>query len=376
MLWVAISIANAEAKKHFQEILDLVPVRLGCAEPYKVVDLGCDKGQSVLALKNYFQGTPGGKAILIADWLTRSPGYGEDNTFAKECEAEFANELFGTIAIMLNPHRMPDIDRTIPPDSTGVLVGNTLKLVVDRLHYLAAPAISPRIDSQSITVRPLRVGNVMEFRSYFLLRKRVYTVMGYLDEEVEDGPRLEVNEADVHSIHIGAFYRDGARDLLVGTARVVATSEADEALQAFLERVVDRDPVARQRLDRAYWLGLPIFQSHKGMNPAIQEACLRNQICGELSRVIVAPEFRGLGISTRLIEEAVVRSINRGIQRLFLECLPIHEQLYAHHGFQRICGVEGRIVDVGRTVIAMEKYLLSKATVVVNLGREAIAEVR
>jgi predicted GNAT family N-acyltransferase len=140
--------------------------------------------------------------------------------------------------------------------------------------------------------------------------------------------------------------------------------------------MVSLDPVARKRLDTPYLLALPIFQSHRAMNRTISEIYASNQICGELSRVIVAPEFRGLRISSRLIEESLRASRNRGVQWLFLECLPIHERLYEQHGFRRISGVEGRVVGVGRTMITMERRLDTVSTVSGVLSQSATAGVR
>jgi GNAT superfamily N-acetyltransferase len=268
---------------------------------------------------------------------------------------------------------MADIDRTIGRDSTATELQDKLKLIVDRLDYLAAPAGAAPMSICTVAVRPLRT-NETEFREYFRLRRRVYTAMGYLDEEVENTRSgLEINEADVHAIHLGAFCSDGIRQRLAGTARVVTMDGADSALQRLFEGMTSIDPVAISRLDSPYMLGLPIFQSHSALNPVIGDIFVRNEPCGELSRVIVAPEFRGLGISSRLIDEAVRRSRDRGVQRLFLECLAIHERLYERHGFKRIRGVEGQVVEVGRTMIAMEQRLDASAAILPALGQGAAA---
>lgn len=75
--------------------------------------------------------------------------------------------------------------------------------------------------------------------------------------------------------------------------------------------------------------------------------------CGELSRVIVDRGYRGNGISGLLIEEAKERAVRRGLQHVFLECLKIHEQLFEKHGFKCIDGIQGPVIDVERTMIAM-----------------------
>ncbi|MCI0535565.1 MAG: GNAT family N-acetyltransferase [Verrucomicrobiales bacterium] len=229
-----------------------------------------------------------------------------------------------------------------------------MDLVASRLEYVLPPSPSKVVDADSVSARVLK-NNETEFREYFKLRQKIYTVMGYLDESAEECcSQLEINESDTHAIHVGAFYRSGAQKIMVGTARVVTNSEGDEALGKMFEAMLRRDIVLKRRLLTPYRLGLPIFQSHYGMNEIMGEALRGNQLCGELSRVTVAKEFRGSGISRQLVETALQSVIMKGARRLFLECLEIHESMYAQHGFVRIKGVRGSVVDVGRTMIAMQ----------------------
>jgi len=86
----------------------------------------------------------------------------------------------------------------------------------------------------------------------------------------------------------------------------------------------------------------------------MEEIFRLHQRCGEISRVIVEREFRGSGISRALMVEALHRSAERGVHRLFLECLKVHEGLYGEYGFRPISGAEGPVIDVYRTMIAME----------------------
>jgi hypothetical protein len=48
------------------------------------------------------------------------------------------------------------------------------------------------------------------------------------------------------------------------------------------------------------------------------------------------------------------RAVGRGVTRIFLECLKIHEPLYEKHGFRQMSGFEASVIDVKRTMIAME----------------------
>jgi predicted GNAT family N-acyltransferase len=358
MIKLAVAIRDPETRKHFQELLALAIPRIGSrpsATPIDVVEL-CNEADTLIEyLRSYLEQGSGRMAVLISDWLVSPDGSRRESTLVKQCHATFAENALGLVAIMLHPRRVADVDRAVTPNCGDRLLEQILGLIIDRLVYLAVPATRTQVDRTSITVRPLRTTNETEFQEYFMLRHQVYTIMGYLDDEVVSSrSRLEVNEADLHAIHLGAFYRQGACEKLVGTARVVTNNKADGALYDLFSAMIDKDPVAKQRLNTPYSLGLPIFQSYRGMNDIIFEVFTGDEICGELSRVIVAPDFRGNGISQDIIDEALDKSIHAGAQRLFLECLPVHEALYEKHGFKRIPGVEGPVVDVGRTMIAMQ----------------------
>jgi predicted GNAT family N-acyltransferase len=372
MIKLVVAIKNPETCKHFQNLLPQLVSSRSSVQPCEVVDVEDNQETLIARLKHYFREDRYTMAVLISDWLVPSPTDCEPNTLAKACQAEFGNRAFGTIAIMRNVRRVTDIDRTVGLDCTDRSLEIALGLVIDRLSYLAIPAHPPQVDCNRITVRPLRPANETEFQNYFSLRHRVYTIMGYLVQEVESSTsKLELNEADLHAIHIGAFYRDGAHERLVGTARVVTNREANDGLQKIFESISGDDPTAKQFLATPYALGLPIFHTHKAMTPIIQEVFARNQFCGELSRVIVAPEFRGSGISKKLVGEALRKCISEGAQRLFLECLFIHESLYQKHSFERIVGVVGPVIDVARTMVAMEMRTDAISDIRANLYRVA-----
>jgi predicted GNAT family N-acyltransferase len=317
-------------------------------------DLGSNQ-QSILDwVEAYFRTTASTPLILISDLLKR-PNDPVEGILTRECQTRFGTNPLGTVAVLRSHGRIPDIDRTVGPDVSYDDLARALILLIARLDYLDAPSDPKAIDKRSITIRPLKNDNEREYREYFRLRHRVYTQMGYLDEATErSSSKIEINEADVHAIHLGAFDRSGFRETLIGCARVATNSDADPTLQEMFETLVLRDPIARQRLHDTYPLGLPIFQTHRLMNPIITDIFRNHHQCGELSRVIVDRGHRGNGIANMLIAEALRRAVEKGLDRIFLECLKIHETLYEKHGFKRLPGVEGCVVDVNRTMIAME----------------------
>lgn len=319
-----------------------------------LADLGSNQQNILDWIEAYFRTAASTPLILISDLLKR-PTDTVEGFLTRECQTRFGTNPLGTVAVLRSRERIPDIDRTVGPDVTYDDLARALILLIARLDYLHAPSDPKAIDKRSITIRPLKNDNEREFREYFRLRHRVYTQMGYLDEATErTSSKIEINEADVHAIHLGAFDRSGFRETLIGSARVATNGDADPTLQEMFETLVVRDPIARQRLHDAYPLGLPIFQTHRLMNPIITDIFRNHQQCGELSRVIVDRAHRGNGIANMLIAEALRRAVEKGLDRIFLECLKIHESLYEKHGFTRLPGIEGCVVDVNRTMIAME----------------------
>jgi hypothetical protein len=70
--------------------------------------------------------------------------------------------------------------------------------------------------------------------------------------------------------------------------------------------------------------------------------------------VIVADECRGTGLSGALVRYALSVVSRLGIDRVFLECIPGHRSLYEKHGFRLLEIKRKRVVDVNKSMIAME----------------------
>jgi GNAT superfamily N-acetyltransferase len=295
------------------------------------------------------------KAILISDLLLNGKRVAMPTPFARACAAQLPCDRVGTIAVTQYPRRGEDIDRTITPTCNANALEHVLSLILARLDYLGVPEKRAQLLTHQVVVRPLKPSNEAEFRKYFKLRQKIYTIMGYLDEETEHTKSgLEANEADTHAIHLGAFLKDEVREALIGTARIVTNVEVDESIREMLRAMAGEDRKLKKRLDTPYDLTLPVFQSHRRMTGIMTEILKKDQVCGELSRVIVDLEYRGNGISRRLVDLAVQTAARAGVNRLFLECLPSHEQIYERHGFRKLDGIKGTVIDVRRTMIAME----------------------
>jgi GNAT superfamily N-acetyltransferase len=279
--------------------------------------------------------------------------------WAEELRSEMATNC-ATIAIMRSPERLQNVDRVVAATATREELLNTIKLITEKLSYIASP--EKRTLTPPPEIRIIRKQH--ELLEYFKLRHRIYTIMGYLEGRIENAPsRMEINWCDTISIHIGAYDQTRNRpELLAGTARVVVGTAADAThrpaiLADYNQKVSDlasRDPVLEHSLSGGVLpFQLPIFHS-QSMKTIFRESVRRNQICGELSRVIVGEDYRGIGLSRRLVEFALGEAARVGVTRMFLECLDIHEGLYNQMGFARIKGTSGIVIGVNQTMIAME----------------------
>ena len=113
-------------------------------------------------------------------------------------------------------------------------------------------------------------------------------------------------------------------------------------------------------VDQTLGLELPIFHS-QNLGRVLKQAIETDEVYGELSRVIVAEDFRGGGLSQKLVEFAMHEAARSGVTHLFLECLELHEELYRRFGFERIEGARASVIGVNKTMIAMQCRLQSIA---------------
>ncbi len=306
-------------------------------------------------LKEHFSQGPHVAAVLLSDMLTGrlgdTPKAWAPTSFAKECQDHFQRQLYATIAVMPAPHKVLDIDRAIGRHPDAKELHRVLELAGGRLSYLVKPErkLPRRVDVRIIATRQ------SELKKYFELRHQIYRPMGYLSRAVEDcASKMDMDWCDKKAIHCGAFVRMDDREHLVGTARVVTSAPVTAENEYLFHELAGKDLALRRELARPLQLGLPIFESQPTSNRLLSEILDNDEPCGELSRVTVAPAFRGGGISERLIEFAIAQARRCELRRMFLECLDIHERLYAKKGFVRVPEMRGKVVGVDRTMIVMQ----------------------
>jgi GNAT superfamily N-acetyltransferase len=316
--------------------------------------------QGVDLVKQLFL-APDRSVIVISD-LMAGPIRGEDDLATStpwwyeliEAAAESRDRL-GSIAISdWAPRRLPDIDRVVKPELDEATLFDAIRRTIRTLEYKQRP--QPRQHNELIVIRHVRTP--ADLRAYYRLRHRIYSLMGYLDHEVESVPTaMEIDWCDLFSVPIAAFSADpdgGVR--LVGTTRIITTKDCDPRLSTETERIAREDEtgVLSGWLDQTYRFQMPFLQSHP--DEQILTALNRHfadAFC-EISRVIVDRDHRGIGLSKMLMTYSMTIARRMGMKRIFLECLPTHRRLYEQFRFRLVPGRSDRVYKINKTMDLME----------------------
>jgi predicted GNAT family N-acyltransferase len=166
----------------------------------------------------------------------------------------------------------------------------------------------------------------------YRLRYDVYGALGYLRRCNE--PKLEIDGYDSLSIPFGAF--DPVSGAMIGTLRLV-TTEAQPDYESSIRRILadlDDEELTKQAL--APWPHpLPSIISHE-INRQIEVFNTERFVVHELSRTIVHPDHRGIGVSRGLVEIGLAYASRFGPAVVVGGCLPTHLPMYAKFGCQQL----------------------------------------
>jgi len=364
---IAVAIRDDAARRQLLKQLESLSARGALAgqlqaaslriEPFQGTNLHADVEAAAGAIAEFYAASPSACAILISDSLVDQ---GKPAEVVFDLADRFLCKPFGTVAVSDRGARVAEIDRMLRPSATPQQVGETLELVAARLRYTSPPARGNR----KIDFQIRRIRDEFELKKCYCLRHRIYSVMGYMEERKEAVPsRMEIDACDESAMHFGAFDRNQGYDNLAGTFRIVLANQPITLFSGWTQTLLGTDRQLRSLVrSESYPLRLPVFQSQQ-LDDQLQESIQQQLQCAELSRVIVAEEYRGLGLSTALVERAKLEARSQQVHRFYLECLRQHESLYAKLGFQTIPGKTGRVLGVNRTMVAMELRLEPLAAV-------------
>jgi GNAT superfamily N-acetyltransferase len=286
-------------------------------------------------------------------------------------------KLCGLVALFDGPsRRTADIERVVDRRTlTDLRVQDAVLRTADALRLKAPPGPTAELaDNEALVVRLARDED--DLRACLRLRFDVYDRLFYLEERISDCPaRLDVDLYDTRSLHFLA--ESSLSGDVVGTVRLVLPrllfpSQKNTVIGSPAPATVQRqarlcqkiaDDEAHQgntaladKLGEASFAALPILQSND-FREKTAEMLANAKMQTELSRLIVQPHYRGLGVSRLLIRAVVAaaRDIERDI--ILLECVPAHAGMYAKHGFTRMQGHHGRVQDLDQLAVAMSLQL-------------------
>jgi predicted GNAT family N-acyltransferase len=305
---------------------------------------------------------PGRVVIVISDLMAEPPGRGKEYPTATDwwyqlVAAAGANEnRLGSVAITgWAPRRVPDVDRVVGTGLEQAALFEAIRRTILTLDYKQKP--QRRLPEELIVIRQVR--NEEELHSYYGLRHRIYSIMGYLDHEVESVPtKQEIDWCDLFSVPIAAFEANSnGAARMVGTARIITTQDYNPRLSTATEAIASEDPtgVLTGLLNQNYTFQMPFLQSHP--DPEFVTTLNRDYpktFC-EISRVIVDRDHRGMGLAKVLMSYTMTLARWMGMKRFFLECLPTHREIYQKYRFRVVPGRRVRVYSINRTMDLMER---------------------
>ncbi|MFQ6006947.1 MAG: GNAT family N-acetyltransferase, partial [Woeseia sp.] len=288
----------------------------------------------------------------------------------KSIRKEFldTNHCVGLVGVVPGEsHRTTDIDRVI--SGTNLEPGDVREAVLKTsqgMRLKMPPQRQTLLDREN-AVRVQVVQSEEQLLECFRLRHQIYGLMAYLDEEVASTPsNIEIDSYDTKSLHfIATEHRTGEtagtlRLVLPGKPRIFRNSvvgDVDEVLDHQAEWCTSiarkvPEPVFREKIETAGFFSLPIFQSFD-FRARWQNVLMPPMAYGEISRVVVSPQYRGLGVSKLLVRAAIAAAFDIDKHFLLLECVPAHAEMYAKYGFERLEGHHSRAQDLDQIAVGM-----------------------
>ena len=205
-----------------------------------------------------------------------------------------------------------------------------------------------------IIVKP--VTDWSQFTSCLQLRLETYAHLGYLSSE----SRCDIDPFDWSSVHFIAVDEDEAT---AGTVRLII--EAAGGPEGIAELQASEQWCSRLQKQTGTFAtrsaSIPILATMK--DNQIADAILHAERPAELSRIIVAPKFRGVSVCRELSNAVVekARELHRDV--LFLQCLPKHVGLFQKLGFEPLLqALDYRLLNVPDRVVAMRMLLDGSVT--------------
>jgi len=286
-----------------------------------------DPAQILPRVKQFLEQSDPRLLVIVSDALVvaASDGRYEPSQMAKEIRSCFLSpsHLCGMVGLVQGlAQRTSDIDRMLDArainDSSFI---GAVTRVADGLRLKAPPGPARELSRESAMIVQVAQSEV-DMEACLQLRHLIYDRMGYLDDDISNcAAQLELDCYDCYYGRRGAIHlvaKVHGEDEVAGTVRLVMAREVSadvqksvigsspkytmEAQAKFIRQIlVKRDPTGflRQRLNATYFATLPILQSTEFSTKG-RDILKAAGDAAELSRLVVAPMYRGLGVSKLL----------------------------------------------------------------------------
>jgi hypothetical protein len=186
--------------------------------------------------------------------------------------------------------------------------------------------------AHELTCEIRTLGTAAELIESYRLRYDVYRTLGYLQRS--NASKLEIDSYDSLSVPFGAF--DPVSHAMIGTLRLI-TTEPQPEYEGLIRRILAdlADDALTQQALGPWAHPLPSIISHD-VQRQIEAFNTERFVVQELSRTIVHPGHRGIGVSRGLVEFGMAYASRLGPVIIVGGCLPAHLPMYAKFGCQQL----------------------------------------
>ncbi len=209
-----------------------------------------------------------------------------------------------------------------------------------------------------ITIRELSGEN--DFQQYFRLRYKVWNEMGYLPAHKQcTKSQFELDYTDQTALPIGIFNK---KNQLIASARLVFPAGREcvhvPLIKSMIENAEDEQLEKMFTYPAALRHPFDLLECFHGFNEYFAKLVRCGVRSAEVSRVIVAPEYRHSGLGEVLVDSLISVARKEQLQHLFLACKKEHRDFYEQCGFNIIKDIESEsFADIKHPAIAMYNKL-------------------
>ncbi len=348
----------------------------GSSERFRfIVKSASDKASLFKELKSIRNSDTMCCVIVVSDELTTSDVQAGiiPNDITKDIRREFleTDHLCGLVALAPGAtRRILDVDRFVDSNAFDLKTLKTAILKTANGLRLKAPPNPENLLSENDAIKIIVVQSEQQLQECLHLRFQIYDLMGYLADEISLNPfEVEMDSFDLNSIHFIAVSHQSGQ--IAGTTRLVVSQVPRHErtlignpkntvlkLRNWCESIARKrgTDALRKRLESPYFLPLPILQS-SDFRGKWKEVLEESSQGGEISRVVVPPKYRGMGVSKLMMRAAIATAYSIGKEFLLLECIPRHTKMYEKYGFKPMGGHHNRVQELDQVAVGMRLQL-------------------